>query len=318
MNYSTDFKKKLENAFRAKGIAEGSINFYVRNLELLNENKPLKSLTFLNKIDDIEKKLQDFKPNTRRNYTITICSALNVMDKTKSKTYKKFYEDMKNINKELKEKESNNTKTENQEKNWVSWEDVLKIYSGIKEKVEKFKKEVNKAQYNELLRYIILSLYVLLPPRRNDYRLMNIVKKYENTLSPDVNYLSYDTKEFVFNKYKTSKKEGQLIIEIPDDLMEAIKLYLKFQPNIKLTKRGISKTINEPFLVDYEGQRLKNANSITLILNHIFAPKKISSSMLRHIYLSDKFGKVSDEQKEVAKQMSHSVNMQKDYVKKDE
>ena len=38
--------------------------------------------------------------------------------------------------------------------------------------------------------------------------------------------------------------------------------------------------------------------------------------MLRHIFLSKKFGKVNEEQKEIAEQMSHSKAQQADYIKK--
>jgi hypothetical protein len=38
--------------------------------------------------------------------------------------------------------------------------------------------------------------------------------------------------------------------------------------------------------------------------------------MLRHIFLTDKYGKTLDDQKKDAKDMAHSSSMQKDYIKK--
>jgi hypothetical protein len=67
--------------------------------------------------------------------------------------------------------------------------------------------------------------------------------------------------------------------------------------------------------VYYDGKPLSQVNAITRILNKTFG-KKVGSSMLRHIYLSSKYGKVVDEMKEDANAMSHSVDMQKDYIKK--
>jgi hypothetical protein len=39
--------------------------------------------------------------------------------------------------------------------------------------------------------------------------------------------------------------------------------------------------------------------------------------MLRHIYISSKFGKEYDEMVKTAKAMGHSISEQKDYIKKD-
>ena len=73
------------------------------------------------------------------------------------------------------------------------------------------------------------------------------------------------------------------------------------------------KTENVPFLVYYNKKHIPD-NGITRILNKIFN-KKIGSSMLRHIYLSGKYGNVLEEQKEDAKMMGHNVMTQKDYIK---
>ena len=50
------------------------------------------------------------------------------------------------------------------------------------------------------------------------------------------------------------------------------------------------------------------------ILNKVFG-RKVSSSMLRHSYLSSKYAKINEEQKEDADAMGHSTGMQKDYIK---
>jgi hypothetical protein len=46
--------------------------------------------------------------------------------------------------------------------------------------------------------------------------------------------------------------------------------------------------------------------------------KKIGSSMLRHIYISDKYKDVMEEQQKDAANMGHSVELQREYFKKDE
>ena len=57
-------------------------------------------------------------------------------------------------------------------------------------------------------------------------------------------------------------------------------------------------------------------NVITRIFNRIFSPNKIGSSMLRHMYLSSKYGTIAKEMSEDAKMMGHSVGTaQEIYVK---
>jgi hypothetical protein len=55
-------------------------------------------------------------------------------------------------------------------------------------------------------------------------------------------------------------------------------------------------------------------NAVTRVLNRAFG-KNIGSSMLRHIYLSEKYN--IDEMKKDADQMGHSLSLQKEYMKSD-
>jgi len=71
-----------------------------------------------------------------------------------------------------------------------------------------------------------------------------------------------------------------------------------------------------PLLVKSDGSALVSANAITRILNKTFG-KKIGSSALRHIILSEKYGGIVEEMKEVADKMAHSISTQKEYIKLD-
>jgi hypothetical protein len=316
-DYNTKFKKELIEKLNNKGLTNSTINLYLRNLEKLNEG-PLKNLKFLNDPNKILEKLEDYKENTKRLYLISICSVLNVEDKTK--LYDKYFKLMINKNKELKEQEATNEPSQQQSKNWLSWEEVINKHNELKQNIipiiENKPKLLSLNKYNDILKYLILSLYVLMPPRRNsDYQFMNVRKT--DTDDTTKNYLILDNKQFYFNKYKTQKKFGKQIEDIPEELMEIIELYLKYHPlvNDKKYKKSNIKTLDEPFLVYYNSEPLNKVNSITRILNSIFE-KNLGSSMLRHIYLSNKYEDVIEEQKKDANAMAHSVEMQKNYVKK--
>lgn len=314
----TAFKKELEHKLlNEKKLAPTSTKLYLRNLEKLNENQPLKNLNFLKDVKTITEKLQDYKENTKRGYFISITSVLSLdkSTKPKQKLYDEYFKLMMEKNKELKKEEGTNTKSESQEKNWMEWSQVVQIWEDLKKKVESFKssKEISESQYSTLLQYVVLSLYTCLPPRRNEYQNMVIIKSATESSPTDKNYYDLDHKRFIMNKYKTQKKEGQKLIEIPEDLQQALSIYIKFHP---LIKGKITKKFQPvPFLVYHNGEQFDKVNSITRILNKVFG-KKVGSSMLRHIYLSGKYSDVNQEQKKDADAMGHSVNMARDYIKK--
>ena len=322
MDFDTKFKNELISKWTEKGLSQSSIKMYIRNLEILNDDNPLKNLSFLKNVEDILKKLEKYKPNTMRNYLISICSALGITkdnNKVINKLYDKYFKYMVDKNKELKGEEQKGEKTETQNENWLSFDEVKSKMNELEEKVNTFKdnKLLNETNYNTLLSAVVLALYVYQPPRRNDYMNMDIInsniKGYE--MNNDTNYLDLFKKEFLFNKFKTSKKEGSLTIPISENMMNLINIYMKFHPVIK--GRKFNKHFQgTPFLMYYDGSEFDKVNCITRILNKIFN-MKIGSSMLRHIYDTSKYGDVMQEMKEDAKNMSHSVSTAiNSYIKK--
>jgi integrase len=304
-NLITALKNKGEQ--RGKPLSDSSIKLYIRNLEKLNNDAPLKNLTFLKNSDLVEKKLEDYKPNTRRSYFISIVSCL-ATEPTLKKLYDKYFKLMTNLSSVIRETPTEEM-NEQQKTNWIEWDEVIKIYDDLKKKVDELPKKLkSEKQFNTLLDYVILSLYVLVPPRRNiDYQKMMITKNI-NDNREDTNILDLSKKQFIFNVYKTVKKHGQAIVNIPNELIDVIELYVKHHPLIKGKKYEV------PFLVNFAGEPLENINSITYILNRIFK-KKVGSSMLRHIYLSGKYGDKFKEQQQDAELMGHSLSMAQDYIK---
>jgi len=304
----------IDKALESRQLSQNSINLYKRNLLKLNDNKPIKSFNFLKNKEEILNKIKELKPTTQRSYIISICSVLRDIPKYK-KMYEEYFELLKDFNNDLK---VNTDKSEKQEKNWISQEEVLSVHKKLKEDVMNLlqkKRKIDKAVFNKLLNYMILSLYTLINPRRNkDYSLMKIAS---NTDDDNYNYLMIDKKntmKFLLNKYKTDKKYHSVEIEVPDDLKEVIQLYLKYHPLKAELKK---KDYDIPFLVDEQGKGLKNSTEITKILNKIFG-KKISSSMLRNIFLTDKYGDVMEELKSDVKHMGTSVDVAMNtYIKKD-
>jgi len=314
----TPLKKELEVKLETvKKLAPSSIKLYLRNMEKLNGNAPLRSLSFLKNTADIVSKISEYKDNTKRGYLISICSVLS-LDKSsakKQKLYDEYFKMMMDMNKMLKSDESKNEKTDTQDKNWIEWSEVEKKWDELHAKVAAFagNRELNEHQYETLLQLMVLSLYVLLPPRRNEYQNMVVMKSVPAGASTDKNYYDVDRRVMILNKFKTSKKEGQKTIQIPDNLSAVLATYLKFHPLLKGKK--IKPNTEVTFLVYFDGSPLDKVNSITRILNKVFG-RRVGSSMLRHIYLSSKYGEVQEQQKKDAEMMGHSTSQQKDYIKK--
>ena len=289
-----------------KDIAETTANQYIRSLVALNEKKPFKTLTFLKRTDEIVARIEKYADSTRKTLYTVITSVLSLMkEKPAYKKAYQFYHD-KMMGKIAEAKENHtDTKNEKQAENWIPWSDVVA-------KKEELGKKVMK-DATQFLPYLVMSLYTDIPPRRNkDYLDMVVVKKWDDKMDATKNYLSVADKTFVFNVYKTSKKYGVQKMEIPKPLMDVITSYLKQFHGLHSRSKGYS----VPFLIDADKKPLTSVNAITRILNKIFG-RKIGSSALRHIYLSDKYGDTLQEQKADSAAMGHSLSQQRDYIKND-
>jgi hypothetical protein len=303
-----------------RGITESSTDAYIRTLVLLNDKKPFKNITFLKDVDAIEGKLKDYALSTRKNIIATICSVLGLYQQPSYKKYYKIYsEKLKEMMKELDEKRGDTlVKTDKEKENWVDWKDVITKRDVLAKEVAELgtAKNITLAQYEKLLTYLVLCLYTYLPPRRNmDYQEMWVVRQWNDKMPADRNYLDLHSQQFIFNRYKTAKASGQQRIDIPDTdeapLKDAIVAYLRHNAHYKASK---NKATEFRFLTKADGTPLSAVNSITRILNKAFG-KKVGSSMLRHSYLSQKYGAVMEEMKEDAAMMAHDGSTQKTYIR---
>jgi hypothetical protein len=292
-------------------ISASSRKLYTFNLTKLNNGKDIKNLNFLAK-PEIMEKLEGLKDNTKRTYIIAIVSSLKDRPEPKYKRmYNKYYDMLVAINKSLK---NNNGKSEKQEENWLSQDAVSSKCENLMEIVPKIKgkRKISEGEYKELLDAVILGLYCLQSPRRNkDYTDMVVVKSVPD--DKKYNYLDMKSWKWIFNNFKTQKTYKTQVLDIPDDLKELLKVYLKFHPDAK----GIKSGNPVPFLMTYDGKPMTTSTEMTRALNRIFG-KKVGSSMLRNIYLTEKYGEQAKELKEDAKEMGTSVETaSKHYIKHD-
>jgi integrase len=298
----------------ARGIAETTATEYITQLKRLNEDKSFANLGFLKKREAIMTKVGTYAESTQKSVLASIVSVLSLeKDKPTYKAiYNFYYERMMEASKKSREQEATGERTEKQDANWITWEEVMKRHNELAEAVAQIGKGkmLTTANWNALLSYVILSLYVLLPPRRNqDYQDLYIVKKWDDKLSKDKNYYDMTAQKFIFNKFKTAKSHGVQEVSLSDNkpLADVLALYIKLHPS---KGKGEMR-----FLVNADGSALGSVNSITRILNKIFG-KHIGSSMLRHIYITHKYGDTKKEMEKDAEAMGHSVAEQQQVYNK--
>lgn len=304
-------KKSFEEKLRqGKSFSDKTFNLYLNNLTRLNGG-PLKNLNFLKDTTAIIEKISKFKPNTQRTYYIGIVSILKDNPKFK-KPFQVYYDLMMEFNKNLK---SNNTKSESQEKNWLEQNQILEQQKSLQEQAVPLlrKKKLNELDYQTLLNWLVISLYTLQPPRRNaDYQFCFLTKKWNADLPTNVNYYDTSNGTFYLNNYKTAKTYQLQEVKAPEELSQVIQAFLKIHP---LKANFKKKTDLIPLLVNKEGEPFEKINSITRILNKIFG-KKVGVSLLRNIYLTDRYGdKVSNLEDDAEKMGTSSNTILNNYVK---
>lgn len=298
----------LEEILNNKKITDSSRKLYNANFVRLNDGNPVLKFDFLKDVPAIQEKLSKYKPNTQRGYIIAITSLMGDLKDTNPKKYKKTYEEyyklLTQYNTTLKDQTSQSV---NEKENWITPERKQEVISECDKIIEAIgnKRKITEDQYNKLFECLVLSLYTKTPPRRNvDYQSMLILNKINNDTTN--NFLDVANKKFIFNKYKTAGAYKTQTTDLPDDLMKVITLYLKHRP----------KGEDEHFLINFQGEPYIQNNSITRILNKIFNAK-VGASMLRKLYLTNKYADTMKELKEDAEDMGTSTGtIQNNYIKK--
>lgn len=310
MTFTEDLKESL---IEKKNIKPKTAVSYIKYIIKLNGGKEPSSLLFLNNLKTVLGNIKDYAKSSQITYLTAGLSALSLF--TSDKKYLKIYSKINDYIKSSDRKAIKDKQKEKQKDKMLDWNEVLDVHQKLKDNLKgiKLNKNINMKDYNKVLYYMVLSLYALIPPRRNEYRNMQIIKNYKNKTDIS-NYLDLGGKQFIFNDYKTVKKHKKQIQKIPDELFKIIKTFLKVHP---LYNTKMKQSEEAPFLCYYDGGCFDSVNSITRVLNKIFG-KKVGSSSLRHSLWTHKHGKDLEEMKDLATKMGHTVDeAQQTYILND-
>jgi integrase len=304
-------------------LKQNSAEAYATSLKLLApaEND---DLDFLLDTKTITEKLEKYKPTTRKNHLNAVIVVLRgasfFADGAKVTKSLAFYEKIRDsYNSQYAEMAQAHRKSPKQIENWLEWTDYLDIVSKLGERVSHLRNgtkhgpwsDADRQKFQDYLLCLFYSHYVL----RNDLSDVKVVgKRAYRQLSDEnkseTNYLvKHDTNKYflVLNEYKTSKKYGEKQIELDTQVLKPLRKWLRQNDTgylflnsagKPLTSNGISKTFGR--------------------IGKEFRGKPFGSSLLRHSYLSHKYGTTLEVEKEKEKDadiMGHSLQTQSDYIK---
>tara|TARA_R110000765_G_scaffold157089_2_gene260196 strand:+ start:894 stop:1838 length:945 start_codon:yes stop_codon:yes gene_type:complete len=310
--------KKIDDS---RNIKENSLRAYMISLKKIHEKLDTDdSFDSIDKwlvgknVERVINLLGEMKITTRKNYLAAVIVALTT-DKDKYEApLKEYREYLDIIVEEYNTQMKTQKKSKTQEENWASMDELKEIVSGYKKEIRKLdlanKETWSNKEYNLYQMYLVGLLYTELPPVRLDYSNMLLITEtdYKKLKEKDNNYLvlvSRNKKYFSLGSYKTEDKYGVHIIEIPSIINSVINKFLQHN--------------DSGYFLTNTQRNVLSDNGLTKLLNKVFAAtgKKISSTMIRHVYLSEKYDARNGEMEKDAAAMLHSVGTQQGtYVKK--
>lgn len=314
MNIKTDKLNEVISKSRPN-LKPNSVKQYEVQLKKLKNLFDSDDYKFLKNPKNVENKLEGLHYTSVRNMynaIIILLMALN-SDKKMDKLIEEYSELRDELNHKYEDEQKSGVISDKQKDNFVDMSEVEKMISQLKSDVMKLKKKktLTKMDISTLRAYTLFSMLSRIPTRNDASNMMYISQKAYKKLSDEEkqknNYLvnERNNMKFIYNVYKTSKKYGENVIPVPAELKPVMRLYIK--------------------LMDYKiGDNIfpMSRNAISQLLlktSKKYMGKNISSTMLRKIYLSSKYGKLKEEMEKDASMMGHSVDVaQSTYVKNKE
>jgi len=316
----------LDTIKSSRDIRQTTLNIYKNMLNRLADKLDVDFSMdmFKTKKPEILEYLSTLSNSVKKKMIASIMVGISPEKNKQLEKYSSLYDTLKiMLNKEngiYLESVSNNKKSDKDEKNWTTMNELHKVrerlLKHIKAKGYDLKKDKgveSKKDFFLIQKYLIASLYTLLPPRRLIYADMKIVNKKEfDALSEkekeDNAYLvnlNKSRKYFYYGKEADkSSTEEAVKIDVPKSMNSLINFWT-----------GINK--KDYLLLNQQGEKLSK-NNLSKEVRSIFSnkTKNISVNLIRKIYVSERFKDVNKEKKEIAEQMNHSVGVADTFYQK--
>lgn len=289
-----------------KNIASG-IKMFVNNLPSFKQYKKDDSLLWI--INNHRQLLLEILKYhyEKKNRTTTIKTNINAITRIfglcfnkQYPLYSKYAQLVHSIGTYVIEDEGDNKLNENEETRYIEWQYVLKERNELETKFNNFKNKQTKDAYDINQDLILLSLYTLIQPLRNEPKTLKFTDKEED--KGDWVYFMANG-EVVLELNNIKKRHDYIKIPIGEHLSRLLKETYSLYPRVNLFTDiakypNLSKGVSE--------------GTVTKRLQRIFIRKyglNVGSSILRSSYISWKFAQYQHtvrEKKEIAKLMRTS------------
>ncbi len=262
-------------------------------------------------------KKYDTTVNVKRNLVNAMMNSLKLHPN--DSLYKQYSTYLSELNKEVEEFAKTGKLTDKQQKNYLSYDKILKLRRLIGRKLrlsQAYKREKATPQNHKLItQWIVLNLYTQLPPVRLSWATATFhnEKGIGNAKRHLGNYLAIRRGGWrvYWNDHKSQKKHGTVEVDIPKPLERILRPYIKYlRKNFPDSAHLLLNSRFEPM----------SRPSLSLFLQTMFYShfrKKIGSQAIRRIFLSHKYRNQDKERSEVARQMLHDESTQRMYYVKD-
>lgn len=320
MSFVEDLKDLIESQ-KDKRRSEKTVKMYIANIKklykLLGNDDEMEDLDWLTDVEKVTDLLSDKHFTTLRNYLNSIIVSLQVTEYP-DELIKEYQSIRDEFNDKYIKENSTGVISAKQEQNFASMDEINNVIKEMKEEIDSkklFRKDITPKEKALVQMYIMINILTQYP-FRNDLAGMKFIKKKDfNNLSMEDkkknNYLLQDKNDFYFilNEYKTQAKYGEKKIKVEkNNLPSLLRKYIPLLDNEFL----FTSSTGKPF----------SRNALTQILSKTFEKylgKKISTTLLRKIYMSSKYQGTKEEMEKDAEIMGHSKDVgQLVYTKKKE
>jgi hypothetical protein len=288
-------------------LSEGSLKTYTSIIVNVGKQMKMDLSTpeeVITNYEAILAHLQPLKPSIRKTKLACLIVFMSKTPNNEQAT-EQFRKVMMEDKTEAQEEDAKQELTERQAEGWIPWKEVLERYQVLEKDANRLwkKPSLDKAEFHGLQTYVLLSCLVLIPPRRSldwvSFKLRNEDKEKDN-------YMTYEKRKpiMVMNDYKTKRTYGQQRVSIPTKLATILRKWSEVNPHDSL-------------LMNYNQKASMNQTQLNVLLHEFFG-KPISTSLLRHIYLTHLHENTPalKQMEETANNMAHSITQQLEYVKK--
>ena len=282
-----------------------SIKQYIKSLNKLKDLFESDNYEFLKEPNEVMEKLSNLHFTTIRNTLNAVIVYLMAVDGDKD-IIKTYTEKRDELNKQYVEEQEKGIISDKQSKNFATKEELNKMIEEMETQLKPIRKkeELSKKENALLQVYTIFNIYMKMPMRNDIAGMIALKQGAFNKLPKEErdsnNYLVINKNNlyFILNNYKTKGTYNELKIDVEDKGLKKILFYF-----LKRNGEGVlfKSQVGTPL----------TSNALTQLLTKIskrYMGKSVSTTMLRKIYLSDKYSDVKDEMKKDSVMMGHSLD----------